>query len=220
MPVHNGERYLAEAIESVLGQTRDDLELILVDDASTDGSREVAERYDVRWLSQERAGPGAARNLGIAHARGTYLGFIDHDDLWVPEKLEWQVERLAANPDVDLLFGHVQNFRSPELDPAAAATIECPPDPLPGLVAATMLVLTATFRSVGGFGAGTRYAAEFLDWLVLADGRSLERLMMPEVLLLRRLHETNFHRLTPVGRQDYIRSLKAMLDQRRAGGVQ
>jgi glycosyltransferase involved in cell wall biosynthesis len=219
MPVHNGERYLAEAIESVLGQTRADLELIVVDDASTDGSRAVAERYDLRWFSQERAGPGAARNLGVEQARGRYLAFLDHDDYWVPEKLEWQFERLADSREVDLLFGHVQNFRSPDLDPEAAATIECPPDPLPGPLPATLLVLTETFRSVGPFGTSSRYVNEFLDWLVLADRRSLRRLMMPEVLLWRRLHETNLHRTKPDGRQDYLHSLKAMLDQRRAAGA-
>ncbi len=217
IPVFNGERYLAETIESVFAQTRDDLELILVDDGSTDGSREIAARYDARLLLQERGGPGAARNLGVAHARGRYLAFLDHDDLWVPEKLEWQLDVLAADPGIDLLFGHVQNFVSPDLEPEEAARVECPPDPLPGALPATMLVETETFRSVGEFGATERYFAEFLDWLVLADGRSLRRVMMPEVVLWRRLHETNLQRRNPAGTQEYVRSLKTMLDQRRAG---
>jgi glycosyltransferase involved in cell wall biosynthesis len=217
IPVFNGERYLAESIESVFAQTRDDLELILVDDGSTDGSREIAGRYDATLLLQDRGGPGVARNLGVAHARGKYLAFLDHDDVWVPEKLEWQLDLLASDPAIDLLFGHVQNFVSPDLDPAEAARIECPPDPLPGPLPATMLVETETFRSVGEFGTSDRYIAEFLDWLVLADRRSLRQVMMPEVLMWRRLHETNQHRVNPAGRQDYVKSLKTMLDQRRAG---
>jgi hypothetical protein len=80
-----------------------------------------------------------------------------------------------------------------------------------------MLVETETFRSVGEFGTSERYIAEFLDWLVLADRSSLRRVMMPEVLMLRRLHKTNQHRVNPTGRQDYVRSLKTMLDRRRAG---
>ncbi len=218
LPVFNGERYLAEAIESVFAQTRPDLELIVVDDGSSDGSREVAERFDVTFLPQDHGGPGAARNVGVAHARGEYVSFIDHDDTWVPEKLEWQLDVFAQDPTADLVFGHVQNFKSPDLDPAVAATIECPPDPLPGPIAGTMLIRTDTLRSVGEFGAGERPVAEFLDWLVLADQRSLHQVMLPQVVLRRRLHETNQHRMNPTGRQDYVQALKAMLDQRRAGG--
>jgi glycosyltransferase involved in cell wall biosynthesis len=218
MPVFNGERYLAEAIESALGQTRPDLELIVVDDGSTDGSRAIAEGYDATYLRQERGGPGAARNLGVTRARGQFIAFLDHDDRWPPEKLAWQLDAFDGEPDADLVFGHVQNFVSSELDPEIAATIECPPDPLPGPIAGTLLIRTETLRSVGEFGAGDRPGAEFLDWLVLADAHSLRQVMLPQVLLFRRLHGSNLHRSGSNIRQDYVRALKAMLDQRRADG--
>ena len=91
IPVHDGERYLAAAIESVLEQTLPPAEVIVVDDGSTDSSVQVAERYapqGVRCHSQANAGGGAARNRGVALSEGDFIAFLDADDLWELGKLE------------------------------------------------------------------------------------------------------------------------------------
>src|SRR5436305_1029668 len=84
IPVYNGERYLGEAIESVLAQSYHWLEIILVDDGSTDGSATVAKQFSpaVQVVRQPNLGAGAARNRGIALAQGEFLAFLDADDLW------------------------------------------------------------------------------------------------------------------------------------------
>jgi len=114
MPVYNAERFLGEAVESVLRQTYGSWELLLIDDGSTDGSRALAERYAaehperIRFLHHPgdgNRGASATRNLGIAHARGEYLALLDADDVWMPEKLERQVPLLDAHPEVGVLCG-------------------------------------------------------------------------------------------------------------------
>lgn len=102
IPAYNAERTLAAAIESVLGQTYRDLEIIVVDDGSADGTAGVAARFgeDVRCIRQKNAGAAAARNAGILAAQGDAIALLDADDLWLPEKLERQVAFLDAHPAV------------------------------------------------------------------------------------------------------------------------
>ena len=111
------EDFIREAIESVFAQTYDNWELLLVDDGSSDGSTAVAERYaaqypeKVRYLEHEghrNRGMGASRNLGIRHARGEYLAFLDGDDVWLPRKLEQQVAILDSQREAALVCGRAQ----------------------------------------------------------------------------------------------------------------
>ena len=100
LPVRNGQATIGEAVASVLAQTRGDLELIVVDDGSTDGTREVLAAVSdrrLRMLSTPGLGPAASRNRGIEHAAANTIAFIDADDVWLPEKLETQLAALDAN---------------------------------------------------------------------------------------------------------------------------
>ena len=110
----DAERFLEEAIESVLAQTHARWELLLVDDGSSDGSSAIARRYAergperVRYLEHpghRNLGMSASRNLGLQHARGAYLALLDADDVWLPGKLARQVELLEAHPEAALLSG-------------------------------------------------------------------------------------------------------------------
>lgn len=101
VPVYNAEKYLAYTIESVLNQTIDNWELLLIDDCSTDKSRELMQKYEqakVRCLySKKNAGPANARNIGLEEARGRYLALVDSDDVWEPDKLEKQLAFMQKN---------------------------------------------------------------------------------------------------------------------------
>ena len=107
IPVYNGEDLIAEAIESALAQTYDDFEVLVVDDGSTDGSADVARRYDdprLRLFQQPNGGLNAARNAGIREGRGEYVGLLDADDIWEPTKLTKHAAHLDAKPEVGLSF--------------------------------------------------------------------------------------------------------------------
>ncbi|MBN1360267.1 MAG: glycosyltransferase [Sedimentisphaerales bacterium] len=102
IPAYNAERFIRRTIDSVLAQTYRDFELIVVDDGSTDDTREVVESYGSRvcYIYQKNAGDGPARNTGIAAAKGEWIAFLDHDDEWLPNKLELQVALLERNPEL------------------------------------------------------------------------------------------------------------------------
>jgi len=112
--IFNGERFLAETVASVFAQTCTDWELLLVDDGSADQSAGIARRYaeqhpqSVRYLEHfghRRRGQGATRNLGIKHATGEFIAILDHDDVWLPRKLERQVALLDSYPEVAIVCG-------------------------------------------------------------------------------------------------------------------
>jgi len=106
IPTFNRAAFLREAIDSVLAQSEKDFELIVVDDGSTDHTRELVAEYGdrIRYFFQTNAGAAAARNLGIRNANGQLLTFLDSDDLWFPQKLARQIEWMAAHPKIMLCY--------------------------------------------------------------------------------------------------------------------
>jgi glycosyltransferase involved in cell wall biosynthesis len=176
----NAEKFIQEAIESVIYQTYANLELLLVDDGSTDKSTNIAleflNRYPnkVRYLehpNHENRGKGASRNIGISNARGVYVAFLDADDIWLPQKLEYQVEILDNYPEAGMLYGNTLywyswseelsgNYRDfmPDLGLQADRLVE-PPQLLPlfltGKAAVpctcSLLVRRSVAQQVGGF---------------------------------------------------------------------
>jgi glycosyltransferase involved in cell wall biosynthesis len=123
----NEENFIQEAIESVFAQTYENWELLIVDDGSTDRSTEIALNYaaqhpaKVRYLEHEghqNQGMSASRNLGIRQAKGEYIAFLDADDVWLPHKLEQQVEILDSQPEAAMVYGPVQWWYSWKGDPA------------------------------------------------------------------------------------------------------
>ncbi|MCM8782638.1 MAG: glycosyltransferase family 2 protein, partial [Candidatus Omnitrophica bacterium] len=93
IPTYNRSLFLCKAIESILAQTFNDFEIIVVDDGSTDNTRSVLEKYGypIRYLYQQKQGRSEARNTGIKIAKGEYIAFLDDDDIWMPDKLEKQI---------------------------------------------------------------------------------------------------------------------------------
>jgi len=112
IPTYNYARYVAAAVESVLSQSFDDLEIVVVDDGSTDETRETLRHLStrIRYVPQAHRGLAATRNAGIRVSRGRYLAFLDSDDLWLPDKVSMQVARLDAEPAVGLVYTEATLF--------------------------------------------------------------------------------------------------------------
>ena len=196
VPVYNGESFLAEALESVFAQTHPPMEIIVVDDGSTDGTRAVAASFGdrVRYEYQQNAGPASARNAGLDLARGELVAFLDADDLWHPEKLALQVARFRERPDLQIVLGHVQNFWVPELrheeDRIGDHKLK---RPLPGYVFQAMLARASVFDSVGRLDPAFR-VSEDSDWFSRASACGVAMEMMPEIVVYRRFHSANISR--------------------------
>lgn len=218
IPVRDGERYLGEAVESVLAQTHSPSDVVVIDDGSADGTVELAQRFAprVRCLSQTAAGIGAARNRGVAEVGGDLLAFLDADDTWPAQRLERQLAALSTDPRPDLVFGHMEQFVSPELDAAVRSRFVCPEAPQPAALANTMLVPRPVFERVGPFST-TAVRSEFLEWLLRARELSLRELMLDDVVLRRRLHPSNHGRVRHEVAGEYAVTLKRALDRRRSG---
>jgi glycosyltransferase involved in cell wall biosynthesis len=115
IPVYNGARYLATAIDSALAQTYTPLEVVVVNDGSTDSSHEVIASYGgrVRSVSQPNQGVAAARNAGIALADGEFIAFLDQDDCWLPGKVAAQVKCFELDPRLGLVHTGIRQFSDP-----------------------------------------------------------------------------------------------------------
>jgi glycosyltransferase involved in cell wall biosynthesis len=213
IPVYNCERYLAEAIESVLAQAYRPIEVIVVDDDSTDGSADVARRFapSVRYCFQPHSGLGAAWNGGVDLARGEFFAFLDADDLWVEDKLALQMAAFDDDPGLDIVFGHVEQFLSPEL---SEVKVRYPARIMPGYSAGTMLIRRDAFLRAGPF-ASIWKVGQFVDWYSRVVEKGLRSLILPGVVMKRRLHTTNMGIRERESRTDYVRILKASLDRRR-----
>jgi glycosyltransferase involved in cell wall biosynthesis len=217
IPVRNGAAYLEEALRSVAAQTYSHIETIVVDDGSTDESAEIARRAGegVRVVSQEAIGEGPARNRGATEARGEFLAWLDADDVWLPGKLDLQLEALDRE-QADLVFAHAEQFRSPELGSETRRFAdEGSVVPMPNWT--TLLSRTETWRKLGEVPAvrlGT-----FIGPLGRARRIGLRELMLPEVVARRRLHPASTTQLTRGDMRGYARVLKSSIDRRRAGEV-
>lgn len=216
IPTFNRADYLVEAIESVLAQSYRPIEIIVVDDGSTDGTAEAISRLGdtVRYMWQPNQGASVARNTGIALAQGDLLAFLDSDDLWEPEKLTWQVAALETNPGTEAVLGRVRQFYSPELSEEARARLWRPDGLLPGYVPSTLLIQRTAFLRVGLFEPQLR-VGEFMSWLIRAREAELRTVMIDECVYRRRVHAAN----KGIARQDTFGAraaiLKAALDRKR-----
>lgn len=118
IPAYNAKKFVCEALESVFTQSYRPIEVIVIDDGSTDRTAEVVESYQTRRINKERlifihqqnAGPSAARNAGINVAKSKYIAFLDSDDIWTKDKLFRQVQLMETHPDTGLLFGNTRRF--------------------------------------------------------------------------------------------------------------
>lgn len=198
MPVYNAERYVEEAVRSILWQTFADFELVAIDDGSTDSSGEILERlacYDprIRVIRQENSGIATARNRASEVARGELLAIMDADDICLPERLGRQVSCMTARPHLALIgagYEEIDSSGDPTgwrmVPPARDEEIKngltrgCP------IAQPTVMMRRDAFFAVGGYRAGFSQAEDYDLWLRLAERYRLANL--PEPLVRYRVH--------------------------------
>ena len=150
----------------------------------------------------------------MRHATGDYVAFCDSDDLWTSSKLDVQLAALADDPTLDLVFGHAEEFLSPELDPATVRT-RALRGVIPAKVPSAALVRRALFDRIGVFDETMRNGA----WIELVRARSRARrrarCTLPDVVLRRRIHEHNNFATQPDAALDYLRALRPLVQKRR-----
>lgn len=220
IPVRNGEAFLAGAVASIRQQPYRPLEILVVDDGSTDRSGEIARALsgEVRAFSQPPRGPAAARNHALAHACGEYIAFLDADDLWTPDRVPAQLEYLNAHRDVDVVFGLTQLV---SITPRAGDSGELHRVPLAPPWAA-LTFGSALFRRdvldrVGPLDESLQQG-EDVDWCLRAREQGVVMRFLPRITLLYRIHTHNVTHDVVARDRGFLRALKQSLDRRRAVG--
>lgn len=190
--VRNGERFLGQALDSVFAQNYRPLEVIVIDDGSTDTTPDVVKKFgaSVRYLLQNHQGPGAGRNRGIESANGEFVCFLAHDDLFTPDKLDVQVGYLQAHPETQYTVSHIKFFLEPGCDIPKGFRPELLQGEHVGRIPETLVARKALFARVGMFRTDIKIADD-VDWFVRCKDQQIPMAVMPQVLLHKRVHGTN-----------------------------
>lgn len=217
VPVFNGERFIREAMECILSQGYPSLEIIIVDDGSTDKTRDIAEELPagVRYLNQANLGPAAARNRGINEAMGEYIAFLDVDDLWPKDNLSLLVKELLKNDDIDVVHGYTQIARYNQI----TDTYEYegnPAESFPYSIGAA-LYRRSVFTKVGLFDTALLYG-EDTDWFSRAKDLNVNIKRLQEVTMVVRRHGNNMTCGKNAIELNVLRVFKKRLDRARARG--
>jgi glycosyltransferase involved in cell wall biosynthesis len=207
--VRNGERFLATAIESVLAQTYHPLEFIVVDGQSSDGTALIAQSFAQVSYILESGSPtvGHGRNLGIDRARGEFISFNSHDDLWLPDKLATQVDYLLQHREVQYTITRLKFFLEPGCFPPSGFRPDWLTGDHPGRIPETMLARRSVFDRIGRFDPNL-IVAEDVDWFSRASDQNISMAVIPQVLLHKRLHDSNLSLNPQAGQRDLLMALR------------
>ena len=214
IPVYNGAAFLAEAVDSVQRQNYQPLEIVIVDDGSTDGTAEIAANFtgNVRYVYQPNQGAPTARNQGLKMANGTVISFLDADDVWHEKKLALQLEYLSRNPSIEIVVGYSQ------LLIPSASPLDFNPfgDPWLFLNLASAVYRKSVFNTIGLFDPELP-CSDDLDWFMRARESKVQLKVHKDVVLFHRRHNKNLTNQKELEKSDNLRMLKKMLTRRRKG---
>lgn len=220
MAVRNAARYLPEALDSVMAQTVEDLEVVMVDGRSTDETAAIAARYPrVRLMQETGSGFAGAWNDGLAAARGEFLALLDSDDRWAPEKLAWQIAALRDAPDAMGAIGRVRYFLEGDTPPFGFR-----PELLDGdhvaYMPGALLGRRSLFETVGPFGTEWTIASD-IDWFARLKDLGCPLVVLPHVVIHKRVHGNNLSYTTARGRavrDEVMLLLRDSIRRQRAAG--
>lgn len=216
IPTYNCDKYIGEALDSVIRQTYTDYEIIVIDDGSTDSTRAVIENnyHTVRYYYLENSGVAAARNFGISKARGELIAFLDADDVWLPEKLEKQVVLFEADKTVGMVFTENSFFNEEgkTSDKANKRDRLMSGDIIKNIflhsyvVTSTVMVRKKVFDTVGSFEVGLTVAEDDNMWMRIGMNYGIE--LLDEPMTMYRLTEGSLSRT----KQNIFNGVKASIE--------
>lgn len=208
IPTYNYGEYVSEALDSVLAQTYKDYEIIVIDDGSTDNTKDIVGKYiensigNIKYIYQENKGVSNARNTGIKNARGEYIAFLDADDIWFPDKLELQMDLFEKNPELGLVFCNTFSFNEHSSSKKTGFQLNPAGEPakiLQSLVIRnristnTVIVKKRYFDKTGLFDEDLRFGEDYDMWLRIAKYYKVDYLNT--VLTKYRLHVNNLSKI-------------------------
>lgn len=213
IPVHNGEKYIQEAIDSVLNQAYPAIEIIVINDGSTDNSDQIIRnlKTDVRYFNRENRGPSNARNDGIKDASGKYIAFLDVDDLWPDNNLSLLVQELEENSEVDVVRGYSQLFTD---RPDGEKEYLGNPEESFRFYIGAGLYRASVFNKVGLFDSALIYG-EDVDWYNRANELNIRIKWLNEVTLFVRRHGDNMTEGKNLVELNKLKTIKRAIDRRR-----
>lgn len=216
IPIHNGERFLENAVNSILDQNYSPIEIVAVDDGSTDSSLMILKNFGnrVRYYVQPNAGTGATRNKGVALSHGSFLAFLDQDDVWTPGKLMSQIQAFAQDTGLDAVFGYTQQFYDPTISGPMNGDLLQFSQKRPAISPSGILLTRNAFDRVGPFDHRWKIG-EWADWYLRAVDCGLRMKVIQDVVTHRRIHDKNKGQVFQDCRNEYAKILKSSLDRRR-----
>jgi glycosyltransferase involved in cell wall biosynthesis len=216
IPVYNGERYLVESIESVLAQTYRPIEVIVVDDGSTDNTSEIVVTDfcdSVQYIYQDNSGPASARNAGLANAKGDIIAFIDADDFWSNDKLKIQLPLLISNPELEIVLGCLQYIRQSK-SVEGGDEFEKISRPFVSFHFGASLIRKSAFEKIGLLDT-TMNHFEDIDWFLHARDAGISIMTHQDVVFFYRLHDRNLSSNKYGSNSYFLKALKKSIDRRR-----
>ena len=213
--VRNGERFIAEALESIQAQTLPPAEILVIDGHSTDGTVALAQRYQgVTVIPQSGEGIANAYNEGIQRSRCDVVAFVSHDDQWLPDKLERQAAALSAQPEALLSFTHVQHVLAEGASPPPGFRTALLERPVPGFIMETLMAKREAFEQIGlldpSFAVG-----EDTDWFARARDAGVATVVLAETLVIKRVHDSNASLTNGGTNQLLLKALRQSLARKR-----
>jgi len=215
IPVYNGEFFIEDAVESILSQNYQPLEIIVVDDGSTDRTAEIISKIpgNIRCLKQENYGPASARNKGILSAGGELIAFLDADDLWSSQKLELQIKALEKDRSLEMVLGQIQCLKWVICKDQKEKYL--PFDkPFFTFLFGAGLFRKAVFDSIGLLDESLRYS-EDVDWYLKAKEKASSIKILDEIVLYYRFHDKNMVLKKKLRNSGLLLSLKKAIDRKR-----
>ncbi len=213
IPVYNCEEFIAQAIDSIFQQRYEPLEIIVVDDGSTDKTAQIVARFNnaIRYIRQSNKGPASACNRGLAMARGDMVGFLDADDLWTQNRLSLQLPYFTESPRVDIVMGLVQLMRYSNL-PESPGSFVPVDSPNIALCPGCSLFRRDVFDTVGYFDETLTMGYDW-DWFMRARELGIGMVILQQTTLYYRRHSHNFTNQVEMGNRFTLRMLKKSIDR-------